>query len=138
MARNSTSAPRMAFVAGDNPGAQAALRELAAVYKPVEPDKADVIVPLGGDGFMLQTLHRFMLSGKQIYGMNLGTVGFLMNQYKVEDLPARIRAAILTVLHPLRMQAKTESGRDMEALAINEVSMLRQTRTRPRGLSSNR
>ena len=128
LARNSTSAMRFAFVASDNPNSQAAMRELAQIYKPVEPEKADVIVPLGGDGFMLQTLHRFMLSGKPIYGMNLGTVGFLMNQYSEKDLPARVKAATLTVLHPLRMQARTESGRDMEALAINEVSMLRQTR----------
>jgi NAD+ kinase len=128
VARSSSAVPRLAFVASDAPKAQEALVELKAAYKHVEPDKADVIVALGGDGFMLQTLHRHMGDGVPVYGMNQGTVGFLMNQYAEDGLLARIKAAVLTPLNPLSMKAKTQSGRDMESLAINEVSLLRQTR----------
>jgi len=119
---------RIAFVASESPAAQDALKALQAQYKHVDPEKSDVIVALGGDGFMLQTLHRFMESGIPIYGMNQGTVGFLMNQYSAENLLNRIKAAQITPLSPLRMRAKTQSGRDVESLAINEVSLLRQTR----------
>ena len=127
MARSPASA-RIAFVASESPAAQDALKALQAAYKHVEPEKADVIVALGGDGFMLQTLHRYMDAEIPIYGMNQGTVGFLMNQYSADNLLNRIKAAQLTPLSPLRMRAKTQSGRDVDSLAINEVSLLRQTR----------
>ena len=91
------------------------------------PENADVIVALGGDGFMLQTLHAFVKTGKPIYGMNLGSVGFLMNEYRAEDLAGRLAAAEQAVVHPLRMTAHTKS-KPVEALAFNEVSLLRETR----------
>lgn len=93
------------------------------------PQDADVIVALGGDGFMLQTLHRHGDLGRPVYGMKLGTVGFLMNQYRPEDdLLARLADAEPATLHPLEMQAQTESGACVSSLAYNEVSLLRQTR----------
>src|SRR6185437_4838051 len=88
---------------------------------------ADIIVALGGDGFMLQTLHAFLGKGKPIYGMNLGSVGFLMNEYRKDDLTARLAAAERAVVHPLRMTAHSARG-VTEALAFNEVSLLRETR----------
>jgi len=91
------------------------------------PDKAEIIVALGGDGFMLQTLHSYVGKGKLIYGMNLGSVGFLMNEYRQDDLLTRLTAAERAVVHPLRMQAHTAKGMT-EALAFNEVSLLRETR----------
>src|SRR4051812_11004879 len=84
------------------------------------PDKAEIIVALGGDGFMLQTLHAFLGKGKPIYGMNLGSVGFLMNEYREEDLAERLAMAEQAVVHPLRMQATSKKGMT-EALAFNEV-----------------
>lgn len=118
----------IAFVAADTPAAQEALLRLKHRYGHRPPEDADVIVALGGDGFMLETLHRFMALGKPIYGMNRGTVGFLMNVYMEDDLPDRLRRAQSVTLHPLRMQAETVRGERVEALAINEVSMLRETR----------
>jgi NAD+ kinase len=91
------------------------------------PQDADIVVALGGDGFMLQTLHAFIGKGKRIYGMNLGSVGFLMNEYRTEDLLARLAAAEEAVIHPLRMQAHGANG-VTGALAFNEVSLLRETR----------
>jgi len=88
---------------------------------------ADIIVALGGDGFMLQTLHAFLGTGKPIYGMNLGSVGFLMNEYRPDKLVERLSAAERAVIHPLRMKAETARG-TTEALAFNEVSLLRQAR----------
>src|SRR3978361_1422655 len=99
----------------------AALRER---YGDSGPEDADVVVALGGDGFMLQTLHSFTGKGKPIYGMNRGTVGFLMNEYHQDDLPARLEAAEKAVIHPLKMTAHTQS-RTIEARAFNEVSLLR-------------
>src|SRR5262249_33844570 len=92
---------RIAFVTSAVLQAEAAREALAARYGEVEPADADVIVALGGDGLMLQTLHKFMASGKPIYGMNRGTVGFLMNEYHEDDLKARIAAAEESVIHPL-------------------------------------
>lgn len=109
------------------PDAQDALITLRARYDDVGADKADVIVALGGDGFMLQSLHTFTATGKPIYGMNLGSVGFLMNEYRVEDLPARLEAAEKATIHPLKMQAHSPAG-VTEARAFNEVSLLRETR----------
>lgn len=119
---------KKAFVASRGEEAQAALRELEERYGNVPVAEADVIVAIGGDGFMLQTLHRNMHRNTLIYGMNKGTVGFLMNRFEVETLDARLEGAQVTTLHPLRMVTEAESGVEHEALAINEVSVLRQTR----------
>jgi NAD+ kinase len=91
-------------------------------------EEADVIVSLGGDGFMLETLHRFLGRGVPVYGMNCGSVGFLMNAFSEDDLPARLASAQAALLHPLRMYAITKAGAVHEALALNEVSLLRQLR----------
>ena len=121
--------PRLALLASPTREAQDALRALEARYGGHSLDEADVIVPLGGDGFMLQTLHRHGARGKPVFGMKLGTVGFLMNQPReADDLYARIALAEPAVLHPLEMIAQTESGASVDSLAYNEVSLLRQTR----------
>jgi NAD+ kinase len=119
---------RLAFVASDRPEAQEARDRLAARYNDAPEDEAQVIVALGGDGFMLETLHRHLDSGQPIYGMNRGSVGFLMNEYSDDDLLERINAAERAVIHPLRMAAEDDSGKIHKALAMNEVSLLRQTR----------
>ena len=119
---------RLAVVASTAPRAQEALRELEGRYGNAPPREADAIVALGGDGFMLQTLHRFMDLEKPTFGMNRGTVGFLMNRYAADALPDRLTAAQAVGLHPLRMLARSETGATLEAVAINEVSLLRQSR----------
>ncbi len=119
---------RVAFVAADLPPAQEALNTLAKVYGQNDPSDADVIVALGGDGFMLQALHVHMDKKTPIFGMHRGTIGFLMNQYEEQGLFKRLNQAEKTVFHPLRMTALTEDGISHDALAVNEVSMLRQTR----------
>jgi NAD+ kinase len=116
------------FVASDAPDAQAALAAMRARHEDAGEKTADVIVALGGDGFMLQALHRFLGSKKPIYGMNLGSVGFLMNEYLEDGLPARLAAAEPAQVHPLRMTTTTTSGQSHDALAFNEVSLLRETR----------
>ncbi len=118
---------RVAFVAGGT-GAEEAKRALVDRYGSVDPQDAQVIVALGGDGFMIETLHRYVRCDAPIYGMNRGTVGFLMNAYALDGLMERLAGAELTVLHPLRMVASSEDGSTVEALAINEVSLLRETR----------
>ena len=118
---------RIAFIAADSAEAQSALSELKRRYSAVNPQEADVIVALGGDGQMLQTLRDNIHRDVRLFGMNRGTVGFLMNAYAVEDLPARVAAADEVVIHPLRMRATDIEGQVTEALAINEVSLLRQT-----------
>jgi len=118
---------RIAFVASPIPEAQQALERLTARYGHVDLDAADVIVALGGDGLMLQTLHRFMKTGKPIYGMHRGTVGFLMNEFSLDDLPKRLAKALVTVIHPLLMRAHDEEGEVVEFHAFNEVSLFRQT-----------
>ncbi|MCB1490980.1 MAG: NAD kinase [Rhodobiaceae bacterium] len=117
----------IALVAGPTETAQDAHEALAAIYPLEPPETADAIVALGGDGLMLRTLHRFMSTGKPIYGMNRGSVGFLMNDFHDQDLMERLNAAQQSVIHPLRMIATTISGEPVESLAINEVSLLRQT-----------
>jgi NAD+ kinase len=117
---------RIAFVTSIAPQADIARDVLAQRYGETDPAEADVIVALGGDGLMLQTLHKFMASGKPIYGMNRGTVGFLMNEYHEDDLKERIAAAEETVIHPLAMCAMDAHGTVYTARAINEVSMFRQ------------
>lgn len=116
---------RIAFVASDTPDAQVALARLGDAYGSAAESEADVIVALGGDGFMLQTLHRTEHLNIPTYGMNRGTVGFLMNAFSEDDLQGRLNAAEEAVINPLRMRAETVSGKVMEALAINEVSLLR-------------
>jgi NAD+ kinase len=120
--------PRIAFLASPTPEAQAALAELSKLHGQHAPADAEVIVALGGDGFMLQTLHRHGARGIPVFGMKLGTVGFLMNQHRPGDLLARLAAAEAAQLHPLEMRATTEAGGVFESLAYNEVSLLRQTR----------
>jgi NAD+ kinase len=104
-----------------------ALAALRQRHEDAGAAQADVIVALGGDGFMLQTLHAFLKTGKPIYGMNLGSVGFLMNEYREDALLDRLRVAEQAVVHPLRMTAHTRD-KPVEALAFNEVSLLRETR----------
>nr|WP_240512277.1 NAD kinase [Pseudoruegeria sp. SK021] len=116
---------KIAFLASDAPIAQSALRELASVYGNVPIESADTIVALGGDGFMLSTLHATQSLSAPVYGMNRGTVGFLMNDFSVADLPERLGRAQEEVINPLSMQAGTADGRVHSALAINEVSLLR-------------
>ena len=118
---------RLAFVAAEVPQARRALNRLAKIYGQSTVEQSDVIVALGGDGLMLQTLHRFMSSGKAIYGMNRGSVGFLMNDYNDKRLRERIRAAELTTVRPLSMTATDNTGSVHKAMAFNEVSFLRQT-----------
>ena len=122
------NADRFAVVASTTPAAQEALSEIRKRYKVIEPENADVIIALGGDGFMLATQHRFLHDNKPIYGMNRGTVGFLMNEYRIDDIAERLAIAHSSKLHPLKMKAKNVYGSQHEALAINEVSLLRQTR----------
>jgi NAD+ kinase len=117
----------IAFVASAAPDAQGALKILKDRYPNVAPEQADVIVALGGDGLMLQSLHQFMGTAKPIYGMNKGTVGFLMNDFREEDLFERLEAAQRGVVHPLLMVAWDVHGVAHTSRAINEVSMLRQT-----------
>ena len=120
--------PRVAFVASEADAAQAALAEMRQRYGSVSPREADVIVPLGGDGFMLETLHRFVSSGRPIFGMHRGSVGFLMNPYRPEGLYERLAAGQPVELHPLEMAATREDGACQRAIAFNEVSLLRETR----------
>ncbi|WP_416897700.1 MAG: NAD kinase [Minwuia sp.] len=119
---------RISFKWADTPAAENAAEVLIGRYGDHDLDNADVIVALGGDGFMLSMLHEYLERGMPIYGMNKGTIGFLMNQFQEEDLLQRINDATLAEIHPLRMIAEPESGGKQEALAINEVSLLRQTR----------
>jgi NAD+ kinase len=123
-----SSAPRLAFVAASTPIARTAKAALEKRYSGVPPAEADFIVALGGDGLMLQTLHRNLRRRTPIFGMNLGTVGFLMNTYRAGGLPARLRKARHVSLTPLRMVATTGRGQRHEAVAINEVSLLRSSR----------
>jgi NAD+ kinase len=109
------------------PQAQEALTDLRARFGDCGPQEAEIVVALGGDGFMLQTLHTFTGRGKPIYGMNRGTVGFLMNEYHQDDLLERLAAAEKAVIHPLKMTAHSQKG-TVEARAFNEVSLLREAR----------
>lgn len=117
--------PRITFLASDSEIAREALAKLGAVYGSVPLDQASVIVALGGDGFMLQTLHATQALDLPVYGMNCGTIGFLMNEYAEAGLVARLEAAEEEVINPLAMRAVTSDGQVHEALAINEVSLLR-------------
>jgi len=125
--RTASRFKRIAFVASDTPSAQKARRQLVGRYGDALPETADVIVALGGDGLMLATLQRFMNSGKPIYGMHRGTVGFLMNEFSDRRLAERLAAAQVTVIHPLLMRARDAAGRVHRHHAINEVSLFRQS-----------
>ena len=119
---------RLTFAASNRPEAQEARERLTDRYGDTGLEEAQVIVALGGDGFMLETIHSSMGSAKPIYGMNRGSVGFLMNEYSEDDLLGRINAAEQAVIHPLRMRAVDVHGATHKALAFNEVSLLRTTR----------
>lgn len=119
---------RLTFLASDRPEAQEARERLAERYGDAGADGAQVVVALGGDGFMLETVHACMGRAKPIYGMNRGSVGFLMNEYSEDGLLERINAAERAVIHPLRMTAVDVAGQRHDAVAFNEVSLLRQTR----------
>src|SRR3954470_12539365 len=118
---------KIAFVASASAEAQSALTQLADTYGNHDAATADVVVALGGDGLMLQTLHRHMHTGKPIYGMHRGTVGFLMNEFSTLDLHDRLSAARESVIHPLLMRATDSSGVVHVHHAINEVALFRQT-----------
>jgi len=118
---------KLAVLGSEAPEAQAAMARLRERYGNVPPEDADVIVALGGDGFMLQTLHRYMTLNKPVYGMNRGSVGFLMNDYEEDNLPERLAAARLATINPLRMEAIDQAGASHSALAINEVTIFRET-----------
>jgi NAD+ kinase len=117
---------KIAFVASDTKEAQEALQTLTKRYGNAPTGEADAIVALGGDGLMLQTMHRHLNSRIPIYGMNRGSVGFLLNDYRENGLKERLRAAEVNVIHPLRMTTDDMHGGRHEALAINEVSLFRQ------------
>ncbi len=118
---------KIAFVASTAPEAQEACQRLTARYGSVSSEEAEVVVALGGDGLMLQTLHKYISTGKPIYGMNRGSVGFLMNEYAEDGLVERIWNSERSVIHPLAMTTVDIHGERQDALAINEVSLLRQT-----------
>ncbi len=122
------AAAALAILASDAPQAQAALAELTQRYEAVPPEAADVIVALGGDGFMLETLHRYRECGVPFYGMHRGSIGFLMNAYAPDALPQRLTRAVPVRIHPLEMVARDKVGAEHRALAINEVSLLRERR----------
>ena len=124
----SAQAPRIAFAAADTEAAQEAAGDLRRRYGTTDPGEADIIVPLGGDGFMLESLHRHVGRGVPIFGMHRGSVGFLMNSYRLDDLVERLAAAQPVELRPLEMLATCEHRTVCKAIAFNEVSLLRETR----------
>lgn len=119
---------KLAFLASDKPEAASTRHDLVSRYGDASPDEADILVAIGGDGFMLETLRAYMTAGKPIYGVNCGTVGFLMNPNNIEGLGDQIDAAEEAIIHPLSMEAVTANGRTETAKAINEISLFRQTR----------
>jgi len=119
--------PRIHFVASQVDPAGQAAAQMQKRYGKYDVDEADVIVALGGDGFMLRTLHRVINRELPVFGMKIGNVGFLMNRFSEDDLIQRLDEARPVSLNPLRMEVQTESGTETSALAINEISLLRQT-----------
>ncbi len=117
----------IAFTAAQKPAARKAMAKLIRLYDQTPVSKADVIVALGGDGFMLETLHKHIHTPVPVFGMNCGSVGFLMNEYREDDLFARLATAESTLIRPLEMRGESIKGKSFEELAINEVSLLRQT-----------
>ena len=118
---------KIAFVASDSSDAQMALRKLSQKYQNIPPENADIIVALGGDGFMLRILHDYKDQHKPIYGMNRGSIGFLMNEYTPDDLPNRLNRAEPVSIRPLSMRATTVSGDVLDAIAINDISLFRES-----------
>jgi NAD+ kinase len=116
----------IAFLASDAPVAMRAMKRMEKLYGNADISKADVVVALGGDGHMLQTMHKLVSTGTPVYGMNRGTVGFLMNDYAEANLHQRLAAAELTTIHPLKMTAIDSTGKKHSGIAFNEVSLLRQ------------
>ena len=114
---------KMTFMASETPQANAAMQKLRQRYDDVGPEQANVIIALGGDGFMLSVLHETRHLSLPIYGMNQGTVGFLMNSFTLDDLPRRLQAAQRAVVHPLVMTATDATGAKHDAIAINEVCL---------------
>jgi NAD+ kinase len=119
--------PTFAFVSSDTDDARKAEARLIAIYGQHRIADADVVVALGGDGFLLQTLRETMGTSKRVYGMNRGTIGFLMNEFRERDLPQRVEAAVAETIRPLEMHTVTRTGEESTSLAINEVSLFRQT-----------
>lgn len=117
----------LAFVANSTKAAQDAKAALSAAYDHTTPEDADIIVALGGDGFMLQTQLNYMDSGKPVYGMNKGTIGFLMNEFHEDGLIERITKALRARIHPLVMEAVDADGKTHSSRAFNEVSLFRQS-----------
>jgi NAD+ kinase len=122
------SHPRIAFLASEAEAAQQALLELRRKYGTIDPVEAEIVVPLGGDGFMLETVHRFLRKGVPIFGMHRGSVGFLMNPYRLDELYERLETAQPVTLYPLEMITCDEQGATQTAIAFNEVSLLRESR----------
>ena len=120
--------PRIAVCAADTDVAREARARLVARYDVVDPEAADILVALGGDGFLLQTLHRHRALGRPVFGMNRGSVGFLLNEFREADLMERLAKSSPVLLHPLRMEATTIGGERVVATAINEVALFRQQR----------
>lgn len=118
---------KLAFVGSRSAAALEAMEELVGEFGNTGVEDSDVIVALGGDGFVLHCLHEYGHLSKPIYGMNRGTVGFLLNEYRLQDLQQRIDAAQEETLHPLRMRAESTDGTVTDALAFNEVSILRSS-----------
>lgn len=127
MARVPQKFDNIAFVASEVSEARSALAALTDMYGNVPTKEADAIVALGGDGLMLQTLHRHMHDRIPIYGMNRGSVGFLTNDYRTDDLRERLARAEINTIHPLAMRAIDHTGRMHDGLAINEVHLFRET-----------
>lgn len=127
MAKPKPPYERIAFLASDSAKAHSALKKFVARYSNCEPQAADAIVALGGDGLMLQTLHRHMHDHIPIFGMNCGSVGFLMNEYREDGLHERLANAEVSRINPLMMVAYDKGGKAHKALAINEVSLFRET-----------
>lgn len=121
------STPRLHFTASPRPEAQLALEALSRRYGQHDAEAADVVVPIGGDGWMLETLRCRFEDNLPVYGMHRGTVGFLMNAFLEEDLYERINSAERAIIHPLEMRAVRDNGEEVRKLAINEVSIIRQT-----------
>ncbi len=119
---------KISFFSADTFDAQHARDRLVKAYGQADPESADVIVVLGGDGTMLETLHETIGLDKPVYGMNRGSVGFLLNPYREEDLPERLAASQAVIIHPLKMKACCQDGSEHEALAFNEVSLFRESR----------
>ncbi|MCD8520263.1 MAG: NAD kinase [Alphaproteobacteria bacterium] len=124
-----SAAPKIAFYASEKPKAQEALKAMQARYDSVSPQDADIIVTLGGDGSLLRALHEHWELEKPFFGLNLGTLGFLLNTFDADGLPERLQKAKGFDIHPLRMKTTDQTGATHEEIAFNEVSMLRETHT---------